>query len=277
MTSAKHHGYCLTINNWSPHEYEVAKNHIETQCTYGIIGKEVGESGTPHLQMYFHYANARVIGPINKKFPRAHIEYAVKDALCNQAYCSKGGDFIEHGTPGIQGTRTDIAQTKSLVDSGASTREVVQRATSYQSARMGQLLLSVRRAPPRIPPHVVWIYGPSGTGKTHRAMSMAGDDYWISGRDLRWFQGYCGQPTAVIDDFRADFCRFHELLRILDKYPYQVEIKGGSEWWVPILIIVTSCYSPLEVYKNKTDEDLRQLTRRINDVIQLTEVYVTNS
>lgn len=273
---SKARAFCLTINNYSEMDLITATSHLE-DCSYGIIGKEKGEQGTPHLQIYYRYPNPRSFNAVKKHFPKAHIEIAKGTAQQNRDYCAKQGDYVEAGQLRAQGERTDLDEIKEMVRNGATMREVVQRATSYQSARMGQLLLQYRSTPSRKAPRVIWIYGPSGTGKTHRAIEMAGDDYWISGRDLRWFQGYCGQKTVVIDDFRADYCKFHEMLRLLDKYPYHIEVKNGSDWWVPDLIIITSCYSPQEVYKGKTSEDVVQLTRRIHEVIKLSEVYVPNS
>lgn len=269
--------WCFTLNNWTQEEYDKLSVQ-DKQVRYMIFGKEQGDQGTPHLQGYVYFHNAKTFSQVKTYFgDRFHIENTRGSREENVAYCSKDEEYVEIGDLPHQGSRKDIATIKEMVDKGATMREVVQRATSYQSARMGQLLLQYRKTPSRKAPRVVWIYGPSGTGKTHRAVEMAGDDYWISGRDLRWFQGYCGQKTAVIDDFRADYCKFHELLRLLDKYPYQIEVKGGSDWWVADLIIITSCYSPQEVYKGKTSEDVVQLTRRIHEVIKLSEVYVPNS
>lgn len=140
----------------------------------------------------------------------------------------------------------------------------MEEATSYQSLRSMELLL--KYAPPPAPKKkdVYWFYGPSGSGKTRHAVEMGGDDYWISARDLKWWDGYYGQKVVIIDDFRGDFCTFHELLRILDRYPYRVQIKGSSLWLQADTIIITSCYSYEEVYD--TREDIDQLKRRIDHI-----------
>jgi hypothetical protein len=43
-----------TLNNWTQHEYDKLLN---IDCKYMCIGKEVGEMGTPHLQMCFFFDN----------------------------------------------------------------------------------------------------------------------------------------------------------------------------------------------------------------------------
>ena len=83
-------------------------------------------------------------------------------------------------------------------------------------------------------------------------------------RDLKFWDGYYGQKYVIIDDFRKDFCTFHELLRILDRYPYRVHIKGSSLYLEATTIIITSCFGPEEVYE--TREDLQQLMRRIDKI-----------
>lgn len=87
---------------------------------------------------------------------------------------------------------------------------------------------------------------------------------WISGVNLRWFCGYAGHELALIDDFRCDFCTFHFLLRLLDRYPVRVERKGGSCWFTPSHIFITAPHSPSVTFAHRSDEeDLRQLLRRI--------------
>jgi len=53
----------------------------------------------------------------------------------------------------------------------------------------------------------------------------------------------------------------------LDRYPFQVECKGGSRQFLAKNIYITSCYSPEQMFEGRVDEDLRQLTRRI-DIIE---------
>lgn len=112
-------------------------------------------------------------------------------------------------------------------------------------------------------PEVYWFYGPTGSGKTRKAFELC-EDPWISDQGLRWWDGYDGHEDVIIDDFRKDFCKFHELLRILDRYPYRVEVRGGSRQLLARRIFITSLYSPEETYHMR--EDIGALTRRITEV-----------
>lgn len=70
----------------------------------------------------------------------------------------------------------------------------------------------------------------------------------------------------MFDDMRKDTFKLHELLRILDRYPLQVEYKGGSIPFNSPKIIITSCYHPAKMYE--TNENIQQLLRRIDNIIE---------
>jgi len=81
-----------------------------------------------------------------------------------------------------------------------------------------------------------------------------------------WWEGYDAHEEVIIDDMRKDFLKFHHLLKLFDRYPYRVQFKGGSRQFLAKTIIVTTCYSPEEMFNNR--EDIQQLLRRINTIKQ---------
>ncbi len=92
LKSSKHRSYCLTLNNYTDEELE----HWNTLFAEGkrwIIGKEIGEEKTPHLQAYIQYKSSRSFGKMKKLFPRAHIEQAKGSPEENWKYCKKDGNF----------------------------------------------------------------------------------------------------------------------------------------------------------------------------------------
>ena len=128
-------------------------------------------------------------------------------------------------------------------------------------------------------PVVLWFYGKTGTGKTRTAVEIAeeaGKEYWLSsGEDLKWFDGYNGQPYAIIDDFRKGMCKFNYLLRLLDRYSMAVQVKGGWTKWNPLVIIITCpvCAREAWQYFDKDGETqdwdhIEQLERRIDQEIE---------
>jgi len=103
---------CFTLNNYSEEEclsLTTLLNSVLPNLSYGIIGKEVGQSGTPHLQGYIRLKPSYLLatgGTISKwksLFPglhRAHLEPAFGSDLDSEKYCSKDGNIIfQHGTP----------------------------------------------------------------------------------------------------------------------------------------------------------------------------------
>lgn len=87
----KSRGWCFTINNWT--EEILAQTHsvCDSQCY--IIGKEKGKKGTPHLQGYIYFKNARSFKSVKKMLPTAHLEKSKGSKKDNYNYCSKEGDF----------------------------------------------------------------------------------------------------------------------------------------------------------------------------------------
>lgn len=268
--AAKARGWCVTLNNYTEAELASLTRADQPQVRYWIVGREVGEGGTPHLQGYVYFHNAKTMAQTKAYVgERAHLERSAGSGPENRAYCSKDGNFTEHGELPSQGSRTDIAAVKKaiLIDD-RPLPAVIMECSGYQSMRTAELLDKYKPMKQREPPEVVWIWGATGTGKSRYCWEKMGtEDTWVSSKDLRWWQGYSGQRNVILDDFRADFCKFHELLRILDRYPYQVEYKGGSTYLRATRIYITSAWPPENIYK--TIEDISQLSRRITKVIHL--------
>lgn len=82
--------WCLTINNYNENNI----TQIHKYFDYYIIGKEIGNEGTPHLQIYVEKKNAVSFNKIKKLFPTAHIEKAKGNRKQNLEYCKKQGDYI---------------------------------------------------------------------------------------------------------------------------------------------------------------------------------------
>ena len=90
-------GYAMTINNYTEEEYELLKNELHSNKVESyVIGREVGEKGTKHLQIYIYWKHGKTFNAMKKQFPRAHIEKARGNKQCNYDYCTKEGNFIAH-------------------------------------------------------------------------------------------------------------------------------------------------------------------------------------
>lgn len=258
---SKHRTYVFTLNNYSTDDEQSV---MDIECKYLIFGKEVGASGTPHLQGTISFKNPISFSSIKKKMPKAHIEVC-KDVNASIEYCSKDGIIFEKGDRPRMGERTDIQAVKSMLKEGANMRKVVEYTESYQSIRHAEIHLKYFEKPRNFKPHVVWCHGATGTGKSRYAYEQCeSHDTYTAMSTGKWFEGYDGHTHVIIDDMRRDFMKFHELLRLLDRYSMRVECKGGSRQFVATHIFITSCYSPHELFD--TREDVKQLVRRIDEI-----------
>lgn len=142
---------CVTVNNYDDADIKKVKNFAVERCSYAVVAKEVGASGTPHLQCYFKLKKRARWNSVRGDMPLgAHLEPARGNPAQNAAYCKKGtqskeewdrlkeggphygllADVWEHGTVPSPGRRSDIHALGQAIIGGASLREVVQEYTA---------------------------------------------------------------------------------------------------------------------------------------------------
>lgn len=84
--------WCFTFNNYSEKDLCELVPRIDDLAKRGLIGKEVGKSGTPHLQGYVEFK--KKMRPKSSFNERIHWEKAKGCAKSNHDYCSKDGNVI---------------------------------------------------------------------------------------------------------------------------------------------------------------------------------------
>ena len=264
MTEKRCRDYCFTLNNYTDDEYSVIDALNPPDVKYIVVAKEVGDSGTPHLQGYVYFVNAKSMSAVKKLLgKRCHLEATKGTPVEASEYCKKDNDYYEKGElPVTQGKRSDLDEIKDILKQTNKMSEVVMVAKSYQSVKMAEQILKYHEKPRTEKPNVEWYYGETGTGKSKAAYEILGEDCYTCLSTGRWFDGYDGHEKVLIDDMRKDFMKFHELLRLLDRYAMRVECKGGTRQFVAKHIIITSCYHPKDMFD--TREDVQQLLRRID-------------
>lgn len=267
MTEIRARSWCFTKNN--PDGSEL----YDIECKYIIVGNEYGEkNNTHHHQGFIMFKNATTFKRVKKILPEgSHIEICKGSPQDNIKYCSKEEILFEKGEKPKQGKRTDLDEIKEIVENHGGMKDILNIAKSYQSAKMGEILLKYKEKPRTWKTNVKWYYGSTGVGKTKTAFEELNEP-WVSGKNLKWWEGYDAHENVIIDDFRGDFCTFHELLRILDRYEYRIENKGGSRQLLAKNIIITCPKSPEEIYENRSDEDIKQLLRRIDEIKNFDEI-----
>lgn len=237
------------------------------KTSYAIIGKEVGEQGTPHLQCYLEFDNAMRFSTLQSKLlKRCHLEVRMSTAQKAADYCKKEENFEEWGELSRQGKRNDLVQVKELIEDGATMRDIIQEATSGQSIKLAQNILPYLETPRDTKPYVIYCYGASGLCKTRIAyLDNPGISIHKQAADeTKWWQGYDSQPVTIIDEFRAQI-KWDRMLELLDFYPCVVECKGGARQFKSAKVYITSPYDVSHWY-NDVFEQKYQLWRRIDEV-----------
>lgn len=274
--------FVFTLNNYTELELAEAKQAIIDNCSWGIIGRETGDSNTPHLQGAAILLKQMTFTAVRKLFPRAHIETMRGTPEQSLDYCSKQDvNAWMHGLLPNPGKRKDLDEVADAISKGASMRDIsVSHPTSVIKYSRGITILRSLRANPRNPnnpPSIYWLFGPTGTGKTRSAWNWGCSTFGeeetviIADQSLHWFDGYDGQKCAIIDDFRSKGVSFAFLLQVLDRYPLQVPFKGGFVNWCPEVIFITTPYSVEASFitrKTHLPEDIRQLKRRLTAIVE---------
>lgn len=126
------------------------------------------------------------------------------------------------------------------------------------------------------PPHVCWVSGPAGCGKSRFGATLFKRELTFFSWSSTWFDGLSQTHVCVVlDDLRADkLVPPSFFLRMLDRYPVRLAVKGSSIELRAAVIVVTSCKTPAQFWADcctlhGVTEDLEQLQRRINTVLQM--------
>lgn len=269
--------WVFTVNNYSADYIDRLKLLGENErmpVRYLVVGREVGAEGTPHLQGCITFKDHKRRNAVSLLIPGAYVAVA-RSVVHARKYCTK-----EDPEPLIidnlkQGERTDLHRSTDLVVTGGVRALIEDEPHMYVRYHAGFEKLEARLFLPRDPEHppeVIWLYGPTGTGKTRYVYEKTKElSLWPAMATAKWWEGYVQQDAILIDDMRSNFATFNDLLKILDRYPYSQEKKGSS---IPInskYIYITSQFPPHKVYcrEKRAQEDIRQLYRRITKIIHV--------
>lgn len=262
--------FCFTLNNYSEEEVVAVK---EWECSYLIFGKEVSASGTPHLQGYVSFANAKTLTALKRLSDRAHWEISRGTPKQASEYCEKDADVFEKGTrPLSQAEKGDKEKERwsnayqcvaegRLDDLDAEIKCRHLKSIEYAIQRTA---VSKRKLETLEELEHEWYVGPPGTGKSRKAREENPGAY-IKDPTLNWWDGYMNEEVVIIDDFdKFQVKQGGDMKRWLDRYPFQAPIKGGYSLIRPKKIIVTSNYRPEEIWDDRVTVEAIQ--RRVTVV-----------
>jgi hypothetical protein len=246
---------------------------------------ELGSSGTLHIQGYLEFMSPQRFSSTRDLFKGlAHIE--PRRGTRHQAikYCTKN-ETREDG-PWHYYTKEDDKDLQVLmakaqygclsksdrkakrfldaVNNGANDAELQEEFPTFY-LRYDQQIARIRlkiTKPRNWEMNVIVLQGPKGVGKSKFAAEFSEDlsNIYFK-RENKWWCGYSGQQTVVLDDFYGGWIGYSDFLKLLDRYPYLVEAKGKTYQFVSRTIIITTNGLPHKWYKYNFDP----IDRRINN------------
>lgn len=232
--------WCFTVNNYSQEDEDSIQSW---DCLYLVYGREVGDSGTPHLQGFVTFKNNKRYSGVRKLHDKAHWECAKGTSAQASDYCKKDGDYFEKGQAPCPGKRTDLdAAIATLKTDGlAAVAENHPVEFTRYSRGFRDLALFLEKPYTHHQCRGIWIWGPPGTGKSHCARAFSSDIYLKA--QNKWWDGYAGERVVLLDDLDTDVLG-HYLKIWSDKYSCTGETKGGTIQLRHHMFIVTSNYPP---------------------------------
>lgn len=245
--------WCYTLNNYGEEQWAHFQN-IPAQ--YHVFGREVGTAGTPHLQGYIEFEKPIRLNAVKVLMGTDAVHLELRKAKAYQAadYCKKDGDFHEYGTvplPPAEKVDSKKRWLKVLRACQAGDWTWVEENEPYLWLLQEKKIRSHYKCPKSI--EVLdneWIYGPTGTGKSRTAREQFPDAY-IKDASSHWWDGYNGEDVVIIEDLDKYHVKQGYYLKIwADHYAFPAQIKGGQQMIRPKKIIVTSNYSPEDIWQD---------------------------
>ena len=267
--------WCFTINN-----PKMGDNRVpDEKMTYMVVGEEVGENGTPHTQGFVILKSRTRLSCMKKWMPRAHLELMRGNSDQAAEYCKKDGQYMEFGvfefidkngvgTSAFSGKGGDAkAQRFRAVIALSKKRDFATIEQDYPAQYLNNYH-TMKRIAMDNPPVLSsldkldneWIFGLPGVGKSRIARAENPGAY-IKLHN-KWWLGYKDEEVVIYDDLsRNDANWVGDMLKTwADHYPFPAETKGDGMVIRPKKIIVTSNYTPDDLFSH--DYDLCEAIKR---------------
>lgn len=252
---SRNRSWCFTCNNYTQEDLVAIES---LKYSYLVVGREVGESGTPHLQGFIQLQEAKTLSALRKLLgSRFHLE--IRRGTFQQAidYCKKDGQFVEDGiAPKDQKQKGSDERERwdGILESAKRgefenipSKVFIQHYSTFKRIKVDYA------APAEQNNELLheWICGPPGTGKSWAAREE-NPNYFLKSVN-KWWCGYDGEENVIMDEVELDSGPHigHNLKIWADIYPFRAEVKHGSTAIIrPRKFIVTSNYEIEQVFQH---------------------------
>jgi len=238
---------------------------ISQSAVYIKGQKEIGQSGFEHWQFIVVLNPKGSIRTIQGLFPGCHAEPT--RSVAAESYVWKEDTRVADSQFEL-GTRPFKRNSKPDWDSiweHAKLGNIMEIPANVriQNYRTIRAICSDYAEPVPILRSCHVFVGGTGTGKSRRAWEEAGSTAYPKDPRSKFWCGYSGQRSVIIDEFRGGIDVSH-LLRWLDRYPVIVEIKGSSVVLNATTIWITSNMPMIEWYPSLDNATFEALVRRVS-------------
>lgn len=234
--------WVFTLNNYTKEDIDTFDQRF-LGAKY-IFGKEVGESGTPHLQGYVNFPNAVSLESLRKRLPRAHFEIARGSEIENINYCSKDSNVV-----------TNMEKPPaSLEDQYNEHMHAIYDNVVWRPWQ--QYILNIIQGKPD-PRSIYWIWEEEGNcGKSYlcRYIEWTRKTVLGNGKQADVFHGiksYLDEkkqyPEILLVDIprtAEDYVNYGVLEKVKDGLLYSGKYEGGVVRLLPMHVIVFANFPP---------------------------------
>lgn len=275
----KARAYVFTLNNPKQELQDAPEKLMEgtPHVRYAIWQLETGETGTLHFQGYLELDSPqRIVGLTKHHLSGAHLEARrgsrdqARDYARKEETRTRGPWEFGNWSAGGAGARNDLNDCCQAIKRGATLAQIAEDyPTQLVKYHRGLQVFAdlVNPTPGRTAgtrTYVTLYLGPPGCGKT-QAVCRDSDPgaYWKP--NGKWWDGYGGQSHVVMDDFSGASLPYSDFKRVVDRYPFRVEFKGGSRELTSTHFFLTSCSMPDRWWNADTVKDFKfnEISRRI--------------
>lgn len=229
------------------------------RCIFYQLERGTG-TGHVHLQGFLVTLKTQRLPAVSKLLPHAHIELMKGNVKQNIEYCSKSETklagpwtFGDLPTGKGKGKRTDWSDVKEEVIAGKSKADILMDHPHLAPCFKGiEALIEAARPPPPLQREVkVWfLYGPTGTGKTHRAFTAFPKAYKIKGKlfEGKTFDMYNGEETLILDEWSPYEWPLTAMNDLLDKWECRLQCRYSNKYAYWTRVIICTNFKPEECY-----------------------------
>ena len=288
--------YQLTINSPIDKGYthskiiEILRDNFKT-LSYLCMADEQGSLFHTHVFVIF---SSRVrFSMVKRYFPEAHIEKCRGSVSDNVNYVKKTGkwelddakqeskiegSFEEYGTqpPDSKGKRSDMSDLYQMILDNMTNAEIIATNQDYilqidKLDKIRTIILTERyKETVRLDLKVVYIFGPTNTGKTRGVLEKHGYSNVYRVTDYKHpFDSYNCQQIIAFDEFRSSL-KLKEMLMYCDIYPIELPSRYTNKFACYDTVYIISNWELEKQYQTlqaEDEESWQAFLRRIHKVI----------